>query len=371
MSLITVCPACQTQFEVTEAELHAYRGKVRCGECEHVFDAAAHLINVDAGVISSQPSTDEPSETLENKAPATAATVSSSGAATLPSAVTPGPASEESDDILPVPEVTEAFAPVTTEADIGTDIDAEVTDTEVEETQTASEGIAALAPADIEPAFAQSNAMLDTALPAPQLSHAADLLALEQRAEDAPLAEPTVPEFLRNVSLSDERPVRPAPSQAKQSLHWALAIIFALGIGLQLLYFSRTHLAAHHPQTKPLLLSLCQLLHCEIGLPKEIAQLTIDDADIQEHRERAGVFMFSSVLMNHAQVAQAYPMIELTLTNTSDEPVLRRVLKPQEYLPATLKVADGLAAQQEIRIHRLLGVTDQGIAGFRVAIAYY
>lgn len=355
MSLITACPACQTQFEVTEAELHAYRGKVRCGECEHVFDAVAHLINVDAGVISSQPSVDEPAENSENNAAVAASAVS-----TLTIETAPSPSSEETRYTAPVPVLTDDFAPASPWPDNGPDID-----TEVEYAQTAAEETEALTPADNEPSLPQTTTMLDAALPEPPFSHAADLLA-----EDTTPAEPTVPEFLRNVSLSDERPPPPAPSHTKQSLHLALVIVFALGVCTQLLYFSRTHLAAHYPQSKPLLLSLCRLLHCEIGLPQEIAQLTIDDADIQEHREREGVLLFSSVLMNHAQVAQAYPLIELTLTNTSDEPVLRRVLKPQEYLPATLKVADGLAAQQEIRINSLVGITDQGIAGFRVAIAY-
>lgn len=44
MSLITACPACQTQFEVTDEQLQAYAGKVRCGECNHVFDARSHLV---------------------------------------------------------------------------------------------------------------------------------------------------------------------------------------------------------------------------------------------------------------------------------------------------------------------------------------
>ncbi len=362
MSLITACPACQTQFEVTEAELHAYRGKVRCGECEHVFDAAAHLLNVDAGVISSQPAIDQPSE---NNAPVAVSPVPTFPAETAPTILT-----EDGADTVPVPGLTAAFAPASPEPDHGTDIGTEVSDTVVEDAQTADEETEALAPADALPAFPETSPMLDAALPEHPLIDDAHLLDLEKTTEDTTPAEPSVPEFLRNVSLSDERPPQPLPSPARQSLHLALMIVFALGICMQLLYFSRTHLAAHYPQSKPLLLRLCQLLHCEIGLPQEIAQLTIDDADIQEHRERGGVLLFSSVLMNHAQVAQAYPLIELTLTNTSDEPVLRRVLKPQEYLPATLKVADGLAAQQEIRINSLVGITDQGIAGFRVAIAY-
>ena len=362
MSLITACPACQTQFEVTEAELHAYRGKVRCGECEHVFDAAAHLLNVDAGPTPTLPAADQPQENNNTSGISAVSTFSLEPVPTIQPQDNPDP--------VAVPGLTDPVVPGSAVSDHVPDIDTERSVAEVENAQTADETTAASTPANTVPTFAETTAMLDDALPEHPLIDDPSLLNLEKTTEDATPATPSVPEFLRNVSLSDERPPQLPPSPARQSLHLALMIIFVLGIGIQLLYFSRTHLAAHYPQSKPVLLSLCRLLHCEIGLPQEIAQLTIDDADIQEHREREGVFMFSSVLMNHAQVAQAYPLIELTLTNTSDEPVLRRILKPQEYLPATLKVADGLAAQQEIRIHSLLGVTDQGIAGFRVAIAY-
>ena len=52
MSLITACPACQTQFEVTDEQLQAYAGKVRCGECDHVFDARSHLVESTAAALA-------------------------------------------------------------------------------------------------------------------------------------------------------------------------------------------------------------------------------------------------------------------------------------------------------------------------------
>lgn len=46
MRQITTCPACQTQFFVTNAILNHALGKVRCGDCAHVFIASQHLANV-------------------------------------------------------------------------------------------------------------------------------------------------------------------------------------------------------------------------------------------------------------------------------------------------------------------------------------
>lgn len=41
----TRCPHCKSTFEVTESQLSAANGKVRCGACMEVFDALAYLIN--------------------------------------------------------------------------------------------------------------------------------------------------------------------------------------------------------------------------------------------------------------------------------------------------------------------------------------
>ena len=44
MSAVTRCPGCGTAFRVTEAQLEARAGQVRCGQCSVVFDARAMLL---------------------------------------------------------------------------------------------------------------------------------------------------------------------------------------------------------------------------------------------------------------------------------------------------------------------------------------
>lgn len=313
MSLITECPACFTQFEVNDEQLQAYAGKVRCGECNHVFDAQSALV---AGTEIAAP-------------------------------------------IAPAPQVIE---PITIEAEPAQvdALEADALTADAPEIQTAP--LATLdSPTEVlEPSPAPQHAE-------PEESEQAPALSWNLGHEDA--HDPAIPAFLRNVSLTDDRP--PAPE--KVTLPWVFPLLSGLlliAILLQLVYFTRTSLAANYPSTKPLLQSACKALHCAVAMPNDITQLTIDDADIQEHREREGVLVFSSVLINHGAVAQAYPMIELTLTNMADEPVLRKILKPAEYLPASSKATEGLAAQQEQAVKTTLGITEKAVTGFRVAIAY-
>lgn len=291
MSLITACPACQTQFEVTDEQLQAYAGKVRCGECNHVFDARSHLVATEAA----------PQHENEDSAPSS-------------------------------------------DAEVYFKVSAEVT-------------------------------QADTPVQAPDLYIKPDL-ALDDAFSptwsvrvDEPDNEPEIPAFLRHIPMTDEQPV-PVESSASQWMFITFSGILLLLLLLQFVYFSRISLSANYPHTKPFLQALCQPLHCDVGLPHDITQLTIDDADIQEHKERQGVLAFSSVLMNHGSVPQAYPKVELTLTNTADEAVLRKILQPADYLPASVNHSAGLLPQQEQSVKVLLGVDEKLVTGFRVAIAY-
>jgi predicted Zn finger-like uncharacterized protein len=42
--MLTRCPACATHFRVTPDQLKLRAGRVRCGECQHVFNALDTLI---------------------------------------------------------------------------------------------------------------------------------------------------------------------------------------------------------------------------------------------------------------------------------------------------------------------------------------
>lgn len=60
MTAVTQCPACGTRFKVTEAQLDAHDGLVRCGRCHEVFNASAHLHNDEPSPQLSLPIEPEP-----------------------------------------------------------------------------------------------------------------------------------------------------------------------------------------------------------------------------------------------------------------------------------------------------------------------
>lgn len=149
-----------------------------------------------------------------------------------------------------------------------------------------------------------------------------------------------------------------------------LSLLLCVLAALQSVYYLRSKIAAEYPQFKPYLVKACAMLHCEISLPKNLDFLTIDDLDMQEDKNYQNVVRFSSLLINNAQYTQAYPNIELTLTDTADQPVLRRTIRPAEYLTPDKNVAAGISPREDVRINLAINVADLAVAGYRVLLVY-
>ena len=146
-----------------------------------------------------------------------------------------------------------------------------------------------------------------------------------------------------------------------------LLLIVAL---LQSIYFLRSTIAVNYPQLKPHLEQACRYLKCTVSLPQNLDLLTIDDSDIKESDDYQDVINFSCLIINNARHAQAFPNIEFTLTNIDDKPVLRKLLRPQEYLNSGVNIIDGMIAGEEVRINLALNVQNLSVTGYRVLLSY-
>jgi predicted Zn finger-like uncharacterized protein len=174
-------------------------------------------------------------------------------------------------------------------------------------------------------------------------------------------------------TVIEDLTTNPKFHQRKTKLNvWLLlfSLLLAILASFQSIYAARTKITAEYPEFKPYLVQACVLLKCEIDLPKNLDFFTIDDSDMQEDETHENVINFSSLLINSAPYAQAYPNIELTLTDTSDQPVLRKIISPAEYLANTANVTAGIASRDEVRINLAINVTDLAVAGYRVLLVY-
>lgn len=151
---------------------------------------------------------------------------------------------------------------------------------------------------------------------------------------------------------------------------WGLVLGLLAGCLLaQGIYLFRTDLTRALPGLRPLLVSACNALACEVPLPREADKIVIIASDLQSEPGRPGRFILHATVRNQADFPQEWPHLELTLTDGADTPVARRVLSPQEWI-APDKLSSAFAARGDITLRQPLSVTDLNPTGYRVYVFY-
>ena len=159
--------------------------------------------------------------------------------------------------------------------------------------------------------------------------------------------------------------------QSGKALRIAMAagsVVLLLLLFLQVMTTFRNPLAAQFPQWKPTLVALCKLSGCQVDLPAQIEALSIEQGELQTLKEQT--FSYVSLLRNQSRSVQAWPSIELILNDANDKPVLRRVIAPRDYLPATIDVSQGFAPRSEQTIKLYFALDQLTASGYHIAIFY-
>ena len=304
--MITHCPSCHTHFRVHAEQLAARAGQVRCGKCSRIFDALEHLI-------------EELAQAREPFAvPEHADMHALTPAAELESEPAPAQTAEDSAD----PQ-----EPVIAES---TGLQAETTQAGVEISEAAVQAPAPVQAVDVE-----------TGVPP-------------------------------GVNSFDFGPIAAAgPAVQARRWPWLLGVLLLLLILLvQAAYLYRSALIVLFPETKPYAATLCATLGCELPLPRRIELMSIDASDLQADTTNPNIMVLSATLKNRAIFDQQFPLLELTLTDAQDQPVVRRVLVPQDYIGKAADPQAGFAANTEIAVKVLIEGSQVKATGYRLYLFY-
>ena len=152
---------------------------------------------------------------------------------------------------------------------------------------------------------------------------------------------------------------------------WVLGSVLALLLlAGQLLLQFRTDLIAAAPNTRPVFVTACELLGCTIALPHKIDLMSIESSDLAPDEQVTGMLHLTANLRNRAPYAQAWPRLEVTLTDAHELPLLRRALTAEEYLPAGVAPGGGFPRRSEQPIRLKLSAADVPAVGYRLYIFY-
>ncbi|WP_047249314.1 DUF3426 domain-containing protein [Chromobacterium subtsugae] len=330
MTYTTQCPNCQTRFKVNDNQLAAANGLVRCGRCSHVFKAPDHFV-------VTQPA---PEPAVAQPAPA------------------PEPAAERDpiDDFeLEVPD----FDPQGNHPDIDIPADNPLIAPPPSAMPAAEPEPEAAPQAEMEEfqralAEAMQNRQATAPIgnpfddPQPLAAAEPEVFGSRRRAEALPEPEskparaPIEEEPLFTDADAEEEAEAASHQAAGPWLNGVLAVLAVIGIlflAAQLVYINRTRIAAEVPEMRPVLESMCRALDCQVPWPTDIALIRTEWSELAFVPDYPNLIQLSATLKNHAQYAQAFPMLEVTLKDSDDQVLIRKVFAPKEYLkPDDLKL---------------------------------
>ncbi len=293
MSDTTQCPTCNTRFKVSQTQLDAHQGLVRCGRCQAVFNATEYLQD------------DQPSPQLD------------------------------------LPIAPEAPRPTFVE--------------------TAAEPVPAM------------QEKLDLSLAEPAHPEQQDIERQETKLQinNEPAELIKLAQKISFADSSDVTSLESAKKKKKLTWLWIVGSLLLLIVLLaQAAYFFRVELAANQPGLKPALNSYCSLLQCNVPLPHKADLMSIESSELEADPAQASVITLNALLRNHASYSQAYPDLELTLTDAQDKPLARRTFRPVEYLKPGEDEKEGLPANQELSVKLNLDTTNLKPSGYRLLLFY-
>ncbi len=324
----TRCPHCETRFKIVEAQLTAHGGMVRCGHCLQAFDARPDFI------------------------------------------------AEQADLQLELP-IDAVFIPdeVVTEQDHH-----EVSD--VQEWAEAPDETAATLNENTGHAEEASPILQDASPDAPLIeSEPEEKQDLIQTVVTQPVLENTVfaeaihaEEVYReeHTALTEHTEMfRETVPEKRRTWPWLAGIFFAALLQVvQSVYFFRISLAAQLPAVKPALTELCHLLGCSVPLPKKMELINIESSSLDADPAHANQITLNALLRNRASYTMAFPALALTLNDSQDKPLARRVLLPGDYLPADETEKTGFLSNHEVNVKLPLNTGDLQPVGYRLELFY-
>ena len=350
MALAARCPHCRALFRVVADQLKLRGGLVRCGECRQVFDAIGSLSYVDDRALSH-----------EEEAPI--------GGAALPGPPVPAPISAPAPaPIRPAPprpshyhptarvspaaakappdRIRRALEPIRDELAVPTLFgapDGQVAEPHDEDTAVT---------ARIKPHRIAAADPGTYAVPAGE-----DDSAEAASAEEA--EEPEAPSFLPTEDQLRAQRLRRALGIACVPL----ALLAVLQIGLAL----RNDALEAWPSLRPMLARTCRLYGCSIGWPEHAELLTIVGSELAAI-PGTDVIELNAAIRSRAPFVMALPAIEVTLTDTQNRTIARKVFRPVDYLASSgepsSRLDEGLSPGSDLSVRLVFEARGLSASGF-------
>jgi len=159
----------------------------------------------------------------------------------------------------------------------------------------------------------------------------------------APFVEPPAPPRSTRTPPPTFARRRGLRKPRKNGVWLAACCVLMLTLGAQIAWSQRAEWIddAH---VRNVLDPLCARLSCRLPLRHDSGTLELLSRDIQPHPSVPGALIISATLRNDASFAQAYPTVEVSLSNLDDKTIAMRRFQPRDYVADARAIRQGIAA---------------------------
>ena len=340
----TRCPNCRTVFRITTDQIRRRAGRVRCGRCRVVFNALDDLLDESLDSLLVSLPVDGPLSAM-----------------TLQPDLSPETTTDSFEKMLASFPGDVPLGAMTLQPDLSPETTADsFTKSKVGE-------LPAVATPEKKTAVPVPITVADKARVS---RHHAKAIASasETRERD---------KTIRRILSGDERKTSGNRRRSKRRmidfpLHWSfsfLLVFLTLLLAGQAVFHYRGELAVSFPKQKQALEAFSLFFNSSLPLPAKTELVSIETSDLQTDTVH-NLLVLNATLRNRAPYGQRYPSLELSLTDTGDTPIIRRIFSPEEYLPPTLSANQPFSANSDVAVRLWIEINQIGATGYRLSIFY-
>lgn len=373
----TRCPHCKATFKVTDEQLVAASGRVRCGACMNVFDALAYALNTEPQTPQDN-DTQKHSEEKRNQF------------------AEPNP--EAKSNKTPIDDPSEDISDTSSEKD-----DSDMLFQDSPEEDADGHGKSTQLNADLSDSFLSLDKSESTATPyndSYQEDEAPDESWTEKVLEEASSISSTIdgrkePSFSNgDLNLQHTKPSPTISENINQATKDAEAIDFlyqeeetvrarsiwprvAIGFAsfalvvlliAQAAWFHYEKLAKY-PLAKQAFTTVCEHIGCSLPELADLSKIRSHNLIVRSHPSAANALIIDAVVTNEASFAQDFPKLALYFSDINDQVVAQQVILPNQYL--SKDILDWGQMPSDTPIHISLEIEDPGKEAVNYKIRFF
>jgi predicted Zn finger-like uncharacterized protein len=391
MALMTSCPACSTRFKVVPDQLRLHHGLVRCGACDHVFDANTRLeAIVDVPAPLDNIAEESSPEAWYNK-PAAQALVDASGQPRSPhddpqwTQMQPPSMGQSAAETTPTGFKRGGNTHVSRGVMNSQNAGGEVTLTRRALSDAEASGL--VGRFDHSERYRE----IDTDDLAAMQAAAQQAERRKRRAEKKRAQAQAALDAQASLSLDDKAnsaintnpqpaalKAQPLPNTALwrtlgQWLTVLLSVLAGLAAAAQLLLMGRFAIADSMPVTRPLLAQACAYAGCAIEPAMWLQPLSLDALTLSKPNSAAAssnglqTYRMQATVRNSSQLLVKKPDIELTISNVQGAVIARKTIAASSFsaqsVEATIKPSSDWLIDAALQL-------DEQTVGYTARVVY-